>query len=268
MKIPFPPTLDDQIRIASELERKMAEIEKMRQAALSHKEAIAAMQGAILRDVFPYKDGGKLPEGWRWVSLGDVSTKISKGTTPTTLGHNFVSSGIPFLRAEDIQSGAIDSSKVVLYISQKTHDFLSRSKLQPGDLLITIAGTLGRVGYIPNNSPPVNCNQAVAFVRLRLSLIDHVFACFVCQSNTFYNSLIGLKATGTISNLSLEQITESKIPLPPTLNGQIRIASELERKMAEIEKMCQAADKQLEAVEALPGAILRVAFDFEEEEAS
>jgi type I restriction enzyme S subunit len=263
-----PKEIDDQIRIARELERKMAEIEKMRQAALSQKEAIAAMPGAILRDVFPYKDGGKLPEGWRWVSLGDVSTKISKGTTPTTLGHNFVSSGIPFLRAEDIQSGAIDSSKVVLYISQKTHDFLSRSKLQPGDLLITIAGTLGRVGYIPNNSPPVNCNQAVAFVRLRLSLIDHVFACFVCQSNTFYNSLIGLKATGTISNLSLEQITESKIPLPPTLNGQIRIASELERKMAEIEKMCQAADKQLEAVEALPGAILRVAFDFEEEEAS
>ena len=59
-----------------------------------------------------------------------------------------------------------------------------------------------------------------------------------------------------------------KIPLPPTLDDQIRIASELERKMAEIEKMCQAADKQLEAVEALPGAILRVAFDFEEEEAS
>jgi len=33
-------------------------------------------------------------------------------------------------------------------------------------------------------------------------------------------------------------------------------------------KMRQAADNQLEAIEALPGAILQVAFDFEEEEAS
>ena len=59
-----------------------------------------------------------------------------------------------------------------------------------------------------------------------------------------------------------------KIPLPPTLDDQIRIASELERKMAEIDKMRQAADNQLEAIGALQGAILRVAFDFEEEEAS
>lgn len=49
---------------------------------------------------------------------------------------------------------------------------------------------------------------------------------------------------------------------------QIRIANEIERKMAGIEKMRQAADKQLEAIESLPGAILREVFDFTEDEDS
>ena len=68
----LPPTLDDQIKIASELERKMAEVETMRQAALRQREAAAAIQGAILREVFPCKEGDELPEGWRWRPLKDV----------------------------------------------------------------------------------------------------------------------------------------------------------------------------------------------------
>ena len=59
-------------------------------------------------------------------------------------------------------------------------------------------------------------------------------------------------------------IGNSLIPLPPTLDDQITLASELERKMTEVSKIRQAIDRQLEAIEALPGAILREAFDFEE----
>jgi len=85
-------------------------------------------------------------------------------------------------------------------------------------------------------------------------------------------AVLEAKAEDKLPSLGIQQakdyMKKFKIPLPPTLDDQIRIASELERKMAEIEKMRQAADNQLEAIEALQGAILRVAFDFEEEGAS
>ena len=68
-KIPLPPTPDDQIAIANELEHKIVEIEKIRQAAVRQKEAITAMQGAILREAFPYKEADKIPEGWKWAIL-------------------------------------------------------------------------------------------------------------------------------------------------------------------------------------------------------
>ncbi len=70
----------------------------------------------------------------------------------------------------------------------------------------------------------------------------------------------------TVNNaIGKEEIKSIKFPLPPTLTEQISIANELERKMAEVEKMREVARCQNEAVEALPGAILREVFEFEEE---
>jgi type I restriction enzyme, S subunit len=166
---------------------------------------------------------------WQWVQLGEISEVISKGTTPTTHGVAFLDSGIPFLRAEDVVGGAVDITSVKYYVSDKTHDtLLARSKLQPGDFLITIAGSLGRVGYVPFNAPPLNCNQAVAFVRLKPNTIDLNFLLYVFQYEGITKSLLDVQKVGTIGNLNLEQIREFKLPLPP-LDEQKRIASLLAR---------------------------------------
>lgn len=150
---------------------------------------------------------------WKWVELGEISEVVSKGTTPTTIGFSFAEAGIPFLRAEDISGGAIDPHSVAFYIDPKTHNSaLARSHLKPGDLLITIAGSLGRVGYVPDDAPLLNCNQAVAFIRLRPDLVDVKFACFACQHKGVTSSLIDLKKVGTIGNLNLQQIREFRIP--------------------------------------------------------
>jgi type I restriction enzyme S subunit len=166
---------------------------------------------------------------WQWVQLGEISEVISKGTTPTTHGVAFLDSGIPFLRAEDVVGGAVNITSVKYYVSDKTHDtLLARSKLQPGDFLITIAGSLGRVGYVPFNAPPLNCNQAVAFVRLKPNTIDLNFLLYVFQYEGITKSLLDVQKVGTIGNLNLEQIRDFKIPLPP-LTEQKRIASLLAR---------------------------------------
>ncbi len=53
------------------------------------------------------------------------------------------------------------------------------------------------------------------------------------------------------------------ILLPATVDEQRAIAAELERKLRQVESMRLAAALQVEAISALPGAILREAFDFE-----
>jgi type I restriction enzyme, S subunit len=204
-----------------------------------------------------------LPHGWRWMRLGDMSEVISKGTTPTTLGYAFTTSGVPFLRAEDVDGGAVDVTQVAYHISKETHETLSRSQLRSGDLLITIAGTLGRVGYIPYDSPPLNCNQAVAFARLKPKTVDVEYACFACQSQQVLRSLTDLRAGGIIQNLNLQQVQSFLIPLPP-LPEQKRIASILKEKMAAVERARAAAEAQLKAAKDLPAAYLREVFDSQE----
>jgi type I restriction enzyme S subunit len=262
-EIPFPPTLDDQIRIASELERKMAEIEKMRQAALSHKEAIAAMQGAILRDVFPYKDGGKLPEGWRWEKLKNISMNIqygiSKSSSPNKVGPKL-------LRITDIQEGKVDWSKVPY--CQCNGDEEENYLLDDGDLVFTRTGATTGKSFLVENSDYALFASYLIRVQCDKTIANPNYLYSFFQSPNYWYLINQKSRGGTLAGFNATMLSELKIPLPPTLDDQITIANELERKMAETEKMRQAADNQLEAIEALPGAILRVAFDFEEEGAS
>lgn len=197
------------------------------------------------------------------MKLGDVCEVISKGTTPTTYGRFFVSSGIPFLRAEDIVGQAVDFSSVSFHITNETHDFLSRSKLRPGDLLITIAGVLGRVGYIAEGSPESNCNQAVAFARVNPLKVDVEFLCYALRFPSVLLPFTELKAGGTIQNLNLEQVRCIEVPLPQ-LAEQKRIACKLCELEGEVERARTACEKQLQAAKVLPAAYLREVFESEE----
>jgi len=66
----------------------------------------------------------------------------------------------------------------------------------------------------------------------------------------------------TFVEITKDLIKHFEIPLPPIIDDQIAIANELERKMAELSTLHQASDSQLEAIKAMPGAILREVFDF------
>lgn len=255
-KIPLPPTLDDQIRIASELERKMVEVETMRQAALRQKEATAAMQGAILQEVFPYKKGDELPEGWRWKKIEQLG-KLSQGGTPCKDVPEYWDGKFPFLTGADITE---------LYVS-RARSFLTEEglysgktqKCEKGDLLIVSRTRVGRIGIVATT---LGVSQDVSVLKVDGCCDAKYLAIFL---KSIARQLEDSCQGATIKGLTRDYIENISIPLPPTTDDQIRIANGLERKMAELDKMRQAAEQQLEAIEALPGAILREVFDFEED---
>ena len=260
LHIPLPP-LPEQQRIAAILKEQMGAVEKARMAAQERLRAIKALPAAFLRQIFP-DPGQPLPDGWRWAKLGDVCAIVSKGTTPSSLGFSYVNEGIPFLRAEDINGSVVDPSKVAFYISVETNNALDRSRLLPGDFLITIAGTLGRVGYIAEGMPTMNCNQAVAFARPKRELVDVEYMVCVCQNNTVIAPLLSQKAGGALQNLNLQQVRGLEIPLPP-LPEQQRIATIIKEQLAAIEQAHISAEAELKAINTLPAALLRRAFNGE-----
>jgi type I restriction enzyme S subunit len=161
------------------------------------------------------------------IKLGLLCNVVTKGTTPTSLGMSFEESGVPFLRIQNLSGNSVSLAKV-LYISEETHDVLNRSKIQPKDFLITIAGTIGRVAIVPDDFPECNCNQAVAILRFDQSKLFPSYLMHWLNNQDAKSQIMGKKVTATISNLSLGQIKELEIPLPP-LDEQKRIAAILDK---------------------------------------
>ena len=186
---------------------------------------------------------------WPRVKLGELCSVVTKGTTPTSVGLSFSERGIPFLRVQNISNNNV-SLDDALYIDHSSHDTLGRSKIRPGDFLLTIAGTIGRTAIVPKNFPESNCNQAVAILRLDEDKLWPKFLLHWLSTDDAIGQISGRKVTATISNLSLGQIRELEVPLPP-LHEQKRIAAILDQADAirgKRQQAIQLADDFLRAV--------------------
>jgi type I restriction enzyme S subunit len=162
------------------------------------------------------------------IELGNECEIITKGTTPTTLGKSFTTIGVGFLRAQNVINSNVLIDEDILYIDDETHNNeLKRSQIFDGDVLLTIAGTIGRTAIVKNINIQLNCNQAVAIIRLGDSKINKEYLChFIASPNAQEQFFKGM-VTATIANLSLAQIRKLKIPLPP-LPQQQKIANILD----------------------------------------
>lgn len=152
-------------------------------------------------------------EKMKQVPLSDLCQIVTKGTTPTTLGKPFVKSGINFIKAESIlDSHAIDKSKFA-FIDEETNTLLKRSVIKAGDIVFTIAGTLGRFALIDKNVLPANTNQAVAIIRADVEKVlpEYIYACFIGEWHNHYYTKRVQQAVQ--ANLSLTTIKSLPIPL-------------------------------------------------------
>lgn len=207
-----PPEKESQTRIASILSALDDKIELNRRT----NQTLEAMAQTLFKKYFVTDiDPDNLPDGWRWGKLGDVTLRITKGTTPTTLKKQFVSSGINFLKVENLNdNGTYDLSKMN-FIDEETDALLSRSRIQENDILFSIAGTLGRAAFVNKEILPANTNQALAIIRPDTNITKPLFIYYwlklpEVRENIFSNSVQGVQA-----NLSLGVLSDVEIIIPP-----------------------------------------------------
>jgi type I restriction enzyme, S subunit len=105
-----------------------------------------------------------IPKSWLLTTVSAVAHRVTKGMTPTSLGRAYTSEGVLFVKVESLANQRIEHGRCA-FIDDATHDELARSQLQDGDVLFSIAGTLGRVAVVRSEDTPSNTNQAVAIIR-------------------------------------------------------------------------------------------------------
>ena len=171
---------------------------------------------------------GTIPACWEVVRLGDESERITKGTTPTTLGRQYTSSGVRFLRVENISDDGTITGGKLRFIDQDTHSILSRSILRGNDLVLSIAGALGRSALVTGDVLPANLNQALAIIRLSpASRILPVFLSYVLRARAIQEQINGMRVELAQANVSLRQVGMLRIPIPHFAE-QLAIANTLD----------------------------------------
>lgn len=194
------------------------------------------------------------PSNWKWERLGTLSTMITKGSTPTSYGHAFTKTGISFIKVESIKKGLLLSKNVTSFISEETHNFLARSQLETGDILFSIAGSIGTCAVVTNDVLPANTNQALAIIRGTQLVYNPAFL-LICIQSSVVHVILNKARGGAMNNVSLDDIQNFVTPLPP-LAEQHRIVAKVEELMALCDQLEAAKTEREQSRDRLVAANL------------
>ena len=147
------------------------------------------------------------------VRLGDIATVITKGTTPTTLGYDFVDDGVNFVKIESITENGDFLPDKFAHITTECDKKLGRSQLKTNDLLFSIAGAIGRTAIVTDDILPANTNQALAIIRVPEGMVDYSYLKYVLQSPDIVGQFEKKKQGVAQLNISLKDIGDFVIPL-------------------------------------------------------
>ncbi|MBK1642862.1 hypothetical protein CKO12_13485 [Chromatium okenii] len=189
--------------------------------------------------------------GWNLKRLGDLTALVTKGTTPTSIGHSFTKEGINFIKIESISSTGQFIEEKFAHVSADCHTVLKRSQLQSGDILFSIAGALGRTAFVTDDILPANTNQALSIIRLKHDPnLSPEFVRKALETGFVLEQVEKVKGGVAQQNLSLAQVNNFNIPIPP-IHEQRRIVTILDQAFAGIATAKANAEQNLKNARAL-----------------
>jgi type I restriction enzyme S subunit len=175
------------------------------------------------------KGGKRLPKGTPWA------------VNPTA--H-------PYIRATDFRGGQIDTSNLV-YVPDDVWPVVSRYVVQAGDVLITIAGTIGAVALTPDTHIGANLTENAALIRPMDETLNSHFLHLWLMSDTAQRQITDLTIGTTQQKLGLFRIESIEIQLPP-IDEQKRIVEVI----SSMDEVIQATEQTVADVKILRTGLL------------
>lgn len=217
------PALKEQTKIAeflSAVDDKISQLSRQHELLNQYKKGV--MQKIFSQEIRFKNDNGEDFGEWDFVELGEICDLITKGTTPTSIGGNFIDQGINFIKIESITENGNFIREKFAFIDEGTNKLLNRSILKENDILFSIAGALGRVAIVDSSILPANTNQALAIIRLKNKDFTK-FIYYFLNSEKIKKLIENESVQLAQANFSLGQLSKIEIALP-SIQEQAKIA--------------------------------------------
>jgi type I restriction enzyme S subunit len=249
------PPISEQKRIVAILDQAVADIEQARAKTEQNLKNARELFESYLQQVFSQRG-----EGWVEKTLADVCLfeNGDRGKNYPSRS-KFVDSGVAFINAGHIDDGTVDFEKMN-YITKENYDLLSRGKIEKGDVLFCLRGSLGKFAVIDDDIRGAIASSLV-IIRphsdLSIEFFLHYLRSGLCKS------MIDKYAGGAAQpNLGAKDLAKFSISVP-TEDQQKIVSSKLNDLMGEIDKLEFIYRDKLAAIGELKKSILQKAFSGE-----
>jgi len=203
-------------RIAEEKTRLVAEGKIKKQKALTE----------IAEEEKPFV----IPTHWEWVRLDSLLKKIGAGSTPLGGKQAYVADGVKFLRSQNVWNEGLRLNDVA-FIPVETHQKMSGTHVEAGDLLFNITGaSIGRCAAVPSDFDTGNVSQHVTIIR-PISGDTQPFLHVVLVSQLVQQTVRDVQVGVSREGLSIGKLSQFLIPFPPEAE-QYRIVAKVDELMA------------------------------------
>ena len=199
----------------------------------------------------------KLPKGWTWATVEQLSTKIQYGSSKKT---DADSNGVPVLRMGNIVDGKIVLNN--LKYLPKEHNEFPELLLNKGDLLFNRTNSRELVGKTAvYTGIPNPCSFASYLIRVRFHpRIDSMIVAYYINSvygKDWILSVVSQQAGQ--ANVNGTKLKLLAVPMPPEKEQQI-LVEEVERHLSVADEVEKTITAELKRAEQLRQSILKKAF--------
>lgn len=260
--LPLPPS-EQQKQIVSKIEELFSELDKSIEELKTAQQQLKVYRQAVLKLAFEGRltngdvKEGELPQGWKWVRMNDVCTKIGD------IDHKMpkqLSTGYPYVSTKDFTDNLKISFDKAKYISKDDYLNLSR-KIKPerGDIIFPRYGTIGK-NILVDFDKEFLVSYSCAVVKPNRNLVLSKYLYLYSLSPKITDEIKKYVVETTQANIGIASIKSFVFPLA-TLIEQEEVVQEVESRLSVCDKVEETITNSLKQAEALRQSILKQAFE-------
>lgn len=207
------------------------------------------------------EDKDSLPQlaaGWVWASIGEFCQVLGGKRLPK--GHKFseLPTKHPYIRVTDFDRMTINTEGL-RYLKTETHELIQKYTISKDDVYISIAGSIGKVGIIPESLDGANLTENAAKIT-SVEGTNNKALCYVLHAPFAQEQIKKSIVSTNQPKLALFRIKRIIVPIPP-INEQGRIVDKIEELFTRLDAGVDSLKKIRTQLKRYRQAVLKHAFE-------
>lgn len=180
---------------------------------------------------------------WEYVELKNICQIKSGKRLPKRTGFSDIKTEFPYIRARDIKNGIINENELV-YLSEDVQKKIQKYIVNTGDIVITIAGSVGDVGYVKKSCNGFNLTENAVRLTEFDSRVNSKYLLYMLNSKKYWELMQQIAGGSAQPKLGIYKLESIPLALPPT---------EIQNKIADIlssyDNLVENNQKQIKLLE-------------------